>query len=175
MTSHASRESSRSGVIGYVPGAWDMFHIGHLNILMRARSQCDWLIAGVVTDERLTQVKGRRPIVPLSERMEILSAIEIVDEVVVDDSRDKLEMWQRLHFDVIFKGDDWRGTPKGDALESGMRSVGVAVHYFPYTPHTSSTKLRALLAQELGTDFHLWDVADARDPDPDPAPDHDGR
>lgn len=132
-------------VIGYLPGAWDMFHIGHLNIMRRARAQCDVLVVGVVTDEELLRVKGRSPIVPLAERMDVVASLDLVDDVVVDFSTDKLQVWERVGFDVLFKGDDWRGTPKGDRLEQQMRSVGVRLCYFPYTAHTSSTKLRALL------------------------------
>lgn len=152
------------GVVGFVPGAWDMFHVGHLNILLRAREHCDRLIVGVVTDERLAAVKGRPPVVPLAERMEVVGALDLVDRVVVDDSTDKKQMWELLHFDVIFKGDDWRGTPKGDQLERGMKEVGAEVHYFAYTPHTSSSRIRNLLARRLGPEV-LETVADARDPD----------
>jgi len=136
-----------SGVLGYVPGAWDMFHIGHLNILLRARENCDRLIVGVVTDEALAVAKGRLPIISLAERTELVSRLDLVDEVVTDFSSNKLEVWQRLHFDVLFKGDDWRGTAKGDRLEADMASVGVEVCYFPYTAHTSSTLLRTMLAE----------------------------
>ena len=136
-----------SGVLGYVPGAWDMFHIGHLNILLRARENCDRLIVGVVTDEALAVAKGRLPIVSLAERTELVSRLDLVDEVVTDFSSNKLEVWARLHFDVLFKGDDWRGTAKGDRLEADMASVGVEVCYFPYTAHTSSTLLRTMLAE----------------------------
>ncbi|HEX8486930.1 MAG TPA: adenylyltransferase/cytidyltransferase family protein [Propionibacteriaceae bacterium] len=135
------------GILGYVPGAWDMFHIGHLNILLRARDHCDRLIVGVVTDEALAVAKGRLPIVPLAERAEVMSQLDLVDEVVTDFSSNKLEVWRRLRFDVLFKGDDWRGTAKGDKLEADMASVGVDVCYFPYTAHTSSTLLRAMLAE----------------------------
>ena len=135
-----------SGVVGYVPGAWDMFHVGHLNILLRAREQCDRLIVGVVTDEALFKAKSKYPIVPLAERIEVVSQLDIVDEVITDFSSNKLEVWSRVQFDVLFKGDDWRGTPKGDKLESDMASVGVQVNYFPYTAHTSSTMLRSILA-----------------------------
>lgn len=135
------------GVIGYVPGAWDMFHIGHLNIIKHARPHCDHLIAGVVTDEAVVRVKGKDPIVPLAERLEIVRAVDLVDEVVVDDSRDKVQMWHRLHFHVIFKGDDWKGTAKGDRLEAGMASVGVRVMYFPYTRDISSTLIRSRLLE----------------------------
>jgi glycerol-3-phosphate cytidylyltransferase len=133
-------------VVGYVPGAWDMFHIGHLNILRRAREQCDHLIAGVVLDDVLLLAKGRMPVVPHSERMEIVGAMNCVDEVVTDSSSDKLVMWQQLRFDVLFKGDDWQGTPKGDQLETSMGGVGVRVVYFPYTVHTSSTLLRQYIS-----------------------------
>ena len=132
--------------IGYVPGAWDMFHIGHLNILRRARELCDILVVGVVTDEELFRAKSKSPIVPLDERREVVAALDLVDRVVTDYSTDKLDAWQRVGFDVLFKGDDWRGTPKGDRLEQQMSSVGVKVCYFPYTAHTSSTHLRAMLS-----------------------------
>jgi glycerol-3-phosphate cytidylyltransferase len=132
--------------VGYVPGAWDMFHVGHLNILLNARQECDWLVVGVVTDEALSVAKGRLPIVPLDERIELVSQLDLVDEVVTDYSSNKLEVWDRLRFDVLFKGDDWKGTSKGDKLEKDMASVGVAVCYFPYTVHTSSTLLRTMLS-----------------------------
>ena len=129
---------------GYVPGVYDMFHIGHLNILRNARLHCDRLIAGVVSDEMAERAKGRRPVVPLVERLEIVRAVRHVDEVVVE-TADKIEMWRQLRFDVIIKGDDWRGTPRGDALERAMSSVGVEVAYLPYTAHTSSSLLRRVL------------------------------
>jgi glycerol-3-phosphate cytidylyltransferase len=133
-------------VTGYVPGVYDMFHIGHLNILRRAREDCDVLIVGAVTDDVVERTKGKRPVVPLTERLEILSCIGIVDRVVADDcGSDKVPMWQRLHFDVLFKGDDWKGTPKGDQLEASMSAVGARVVYFPYTETTSSTLLRDLI------------------------------
>lgn len=132
-------------VRGYVPGAWDMFHIGHLNILLRARESCDFLIAGVVTDEELITVKGRPPIVPLNERLDVVAAVDLVDQVVVDRGGNKTDVWRRTPFDVLFKGDDWKDTPKGRQLEQDMATVGVRVHYFPYTTHTSSTSLRAVV------------------------------
>ena len=138
--------SDGPGVLGYVPGAWDMFHIGHLNILKRSRERCDRLVVGVVTDEALFAAKGKHPVIPFEERCEVVAGMAIVDEVVPDFSSDKLEVWGRVGFDVLFKGDDWRGTPKGDKLERDMASVGVEVSYFPYTAHTSSTLLRAVLA-----------------------------
>lgn len=139
--------STDTPVLGYVPGAWDMFHVGHLNILLRAREHCDRLIVGAVTDEALFAAKAKYPVIPLAERLEVVAALDIVDEVTTDFSSNKLEVWRRVGFDVLFKGDDWRGTAKGDLLEADMASVGVSVRYFPYTVHTSSTLLRALLAE----------------------------
>jgi glycerol-3-phosphate cytidylyltransferase len=133
------------GVVGYVPGGWDMFHVGHLNILRRARAECDYLIAGVVTDEVLEQMKGRAPVVPEQERLEIVEHIRFVDAAVIDRSADKRVIWRQMKFDVLFKGDDWRETSKGIELEQTMGSVGARVVYFPYTVHTSSTLLRDAL------------------------------
>ena len=133
-------------VIGYAPGAYDLFHIGHLNILKHAAEHCDHLIAGVVSDEMLLQAKGRAPVIPLAERMEIVRSLRFVDDVHAEVVPDKIDTWRQVGFDVIFKGDDWRGTPKGDRLERDFAAVGVEVKYFPYTMHTSSTALRRALA-----------------------------
>ena len=133
--------------IGYAPGVYDLFHVGHLNILRLARRHCDFLVAGVVSDEMAELAKGRRPVIPVQERLEIVRALTIVDEAIVETQPDKVETWRMRPFDVIFKGDDWRGTPKGDRLERDFAAVGVEVHYFPYTVHTSSTALRAALAE----------------------------
>ncbi|MGI5445596.1 adenylyltransferase/cytidyltransferase family protein [Streptomyces sp. CA-243310] len=131
--------------VGYAPGAYDLFHIGHLNILRHARSQCDYLVAGVVSDEMAELAKGRRPMIPLVERLEIVRSVKYVDAAFVETVPDKVETWKQVRFDVIFKGDDWRGTPKGDRLEKDFAEHGVDVVYFPYTVHTSSTQLRRAL------------------------------
>lgn len=133
-------------VIGYAPGAYDLFHIGHLNILKHAAEHCDRLIAGVVSDEMLLRAKGRAPVIPLAERMEIVGSLRFVDAVHAEVLPDKIDTWRQVGFDVIFKGDDWRGTLKGDKLERDFAEVGVRVKYFPYTMHTSSTILRRALA-----------------------------
>ena len=136
-----------SPVIGYVPGVFDLFHIGHLNILRRSRERCDRLIAGVVIDDAVERMKGHRPIVPFEERLEIVRAITYVDEAVTDTSRDKRVVWAEHRFDVIFKGDDWRDTDKGRLLEQEMAEVGATVTYLPYTHHTSSSMLRDVLSR----------------------------
>lgn len=136
--------------VGYAAGAFDLFHIGHLNILKHAKSECDYLIAGVVSDEMLRLTKGVDPVIPLAERIEIVRHIAYVDEAVAETVPDKLDMWRELHFDVFFKGDDWRGTEKGLRLEREFAAVGVEVVYFPYTMTTSSTQLRKALAALAG-------------------------
>jgi glycerol-3-phosphate cytidylyltransferase len=133
-------------VVGYAPGAYDLFHIGHLNLLRHAAEHCDHLIAGVVSDEMLLLTKGRAPVIPLAERMEIVRNLRFVDDVHAEVVPDKLDTWRSVGFDVIFKGDDWRGTEKGIRLERDFASVGVEVRYFPYTVTTSSTQLRRALA-----------------------------
>ncbi|MGB3411277.1 MAG: adenylyltransferase/cytidyltransferase family protein [Microthrixaceae bacterium] len=138
--------------VGYAPGVFDLFHIGHLNVLRNSRQFCDYLIAGVVSDDVAARTKGLRPIVPVEERLEIVSGIRYVDEAVVEDVPHKLVMWERLRFDVIIKGDDWKGTDKGDKLESDFAEVGVEVAYLPYTKRTSSTMLRRILERSLDGD-----------------------
>ncbi|WP_069811693.1 adenylyltransferase/cytidyltransferase family protein [Streptomyces sp. TP-A0874] len=137
--------------VGYAPGVYDLFHIGHLNLLRHARGRCDHLVAGVVSDAMAERAKGRPPVIPLVERLEIVRSIGCVDGAFVETVPDKLEIWQQVRFDVLFKGDDWRGTPKGDRLERDLASVGVEVVYFPYTVHTSSTQLRRALDSLSGT------------------------
>ncbi|MDW4573610.1 adenylyltransferase/cytidyltransferase family protein [Microbacterium sp. M3] len=131
--------------IGYAAGAFDLFHVGHLNILRQAKEKCDVLIAGVVSDEMLRIAKGIQPFVPTAERAAIVAAISYVDRVHVEDTPDKMDAWSQLRFTHFFKGDDWRGTEKGLRLEEQFRAVGVEVVYFPYTVHTSSTALRLAL------------------------------
>ena len=132
-------------LIGYAPGAFDLFHVGHLNILRMAKEQCDFLVAGVVSDEMFERVRGVPPFVPVDERLEIVRHITFVDEVYQETVPSKLDAWRDVRFHRIFKGDDWRGTPRGDKLEADFATVGVEVCYFPYTIHTSSTMLRAAL------------------------------
>ncbi|WP_026529628.1 adenylyltransferase/cytidyltransferase family protein [Haematomicrobium sanguinis] len=132
-----------SEVVGYAAGAFDMFHIGHLNLLRNAAARCDRLIAGVVSDELILARKDRLPVVPLVERLEIVSRIEYVDIAVVEDRDSKLDMWGDLRFTALFKGDDWRGSVKGEELERDFAHTGVEIVYLPYTAHTSSTLLRS--------------------------------
>lgn len=131
--------------IGYAAGAFDLFHVGHLNILRQARQHCDRLVAGVVSDEMLAEVKGIETVIPTAERAEIVSALSFVDDVYIETTPSKLDAWRAVGFTHFFKGDDWRGTERGQQLEHSFATVGVEVVYFPYTVHTSSTRLRAAL------------------------------
>jgi glycerol-3-phosphate cytidylyltransferase len=131
--------------VGYAAGAFDLFHVGHLNLLRQAKRQCDYLIAGVVSDEMLLLTKGSLPVVPLAERLEIVKHIAFVDDARAEVLPDKLATWHEVRFDIFFKGDDWRGTERGRRLETEFAKVGVEVVYFPYTVHTSSTALRRAL------------------------------
>jgi glycerol-3-phosphate cytidylyltransferase len=135
-----------SPLVGYGPGVYDLFHIGHLNALRQARELCDVLVAGIVSDEVCEQVKGLRPFVPLEERLAIVDAIGIVDATYAELTVDKLDAWREVGFHRVFKGDDWRDTPRGRDLELKVGSVGAEVVYFPYTAHTSSTQLRRVIA-----------------------------
>ncbi|WP_194786106.1 adenylyltransferase/cytidyltransferase family protein [Actinomyces haliotis] len=136
-------------ITGYVPGGFDMLHIGHLNILREAAKRCDRLIAGVATDESLYAMKNRYPVIGFDERLEIVGALRVVDLAVPDTSQDKRLAWQANHFDVIFKGSDWQGTAKGARLEAEMAEVGAEVVYMPYTLSTSSTMLREAITAGL--------------------------
>ena len=132
-------------IVGYTTGVFDMFHVGHLNLLARARGQCDRLIVGVSTDDVVLDYKGHAPIVPYAERVAIVKAIRYVDEVVPQTSMDKFAAWEKLHFDRLFHGNDWKGSAMYNEVEAKLKAVGVEVVYFPYTQGTSST----LLAERL--------------------------
>lgn len=135
--------------VGYTTGVFDMFHIGHLNILENAKENCDFLIVGVTTDD-LVSYKNKQAIIPHDERMAIVESIKHVDQVVPQVSMDKMEAWKKYKFDVMFVGSDWKGTEKWNQLEADFKKVGVDIIYFPYTKGTSSTKLRETLALIAG-------------------------
>lgn len=132
-------------IIGYTTGVFDLFHVGHLNILQSARAACDFLIVGVSTDELTTRVKGAKLVMPYEERSAIVASIRHVDRVVPQTCYDKMAAWRELRFDVMFVGDDWKGTDRWNALEIDFAEVGVDICYLPYTRNVSSTKLRQLL------------------------------
>ena len=128
--------------LGYTTGVFDLFHVGHLNILKRAKEQCEYLIVGVSTDELVMEYKNKQPVIPHRERMAIVESIKYVDKVVAQVNRDKFLAWGNLKFDVMFVGDDWRGSPLFNAVEQKFQLVGVDIVYFPYTAGVSSTLVK---------------------------------
>lgn len=131
-------------VIGYTSGVFDLFHIGHLNLLKNAKGLCDHLIVGVTSDE-LVAYKNKKAVINHQERMEIVRNIKHVDAVVPQNDMDKFKMWERLKFDIMFVGDDWLNTPKWKSLDEQFKEVGVKIIYFPYTQGTSSTIINQAL------------------------------
>ena len=131
-------------VIGYTAGVFDLFHIGHLNLLKNAKGLCDKLIVGVTVDE-LVAYKKKRAVIPFEERIEIVRSIKYVDAAIPQEDLDKFKMWEKLHFDVLFVGDDWYGTEKWKNYEKEFEKEGIKIVYFPYTKGISSTKITAAL------------------------------
>lgn len=134
--------------IGYTSGVFDLFHIGHLNLLKNARGLCDKLIVGVTTDELLLEYKKKKSVIPFPERLEIVRNIKFVDAVVPQASMDKFEMWKKLNYDIMFVGDDWYNTPKWENYERQFKEVNVKIIYFPYTKGVSSTLINEILIKE---------------------------
>ena len=132
-------------IIGYTTGVFDLFHIGHLNILKRAKEQCDYLIVGVSTDELVQKYKKKTPIIPYDERVAIVEAIKYVDKVVPQTTMNKLEAWEKYHFNVVFHGDDWKGSSMYNEVEQQLNDVGCKMIFLPHTDGTSSTLLTDIL------------------------------
>lgn len=128
--------------IGYTTGVFDMFHIGHLNILRRAKEKCDYLIVGVSTDECVESYKHKTPIIPYEQRAAIVEAIKYVDEVVPQTSMDKLEFLKQRHFDVMFHGDEWKGTELYNRYEEEFAKYNARIEYLTHTEGVSSSMLR---------------------------------
>ena len=138
-------ERTEKKIIGYTTGVFDMFHIGHLNILKRAKEQCDYLIVGVSTDEVVEEYKKKTPIIKFEERIAIVEAIKYVDKVVPQTTMDKMEAWNQLKFDVMFHGSDWKGSDMYNHIIEKFNNVGVKVIFLPHTEGVSSTLLTEVL------------------------------
>ena len=132
-------------IIGFTAGAFDMFHVGHLNLIKNAKARCDYLIVGVNTDELIASYKDKNVVVPLAERLQIIESIKYVDEVIAVDTLDKGKMWEKKKFDVVFIGDDWKGSERWNETEQKLKKYNVDVVYLPYTTGTTSTLLREKL------------------------------
>ena len=133
-------------IIGYTAGVYDLFHIGHLNLLKNAKGMCDKLIVGVTTDE-LVKYKGKTPVIPYEDRAEIVRSIKYVDAVVPQEDMDKLTMCKKLGAQILFVGDDWYGTDKWKAYEAEFAEAGIKIVYFPYTKGVSSTMITHVLVK----------------------------
>lgn len=135
--------------IGYTQGTFDMFHIGHLNLLKQAKELCDILIVGVNSDRLVQEYKQKTPVINQQERLEILQAIKYVDNVVISETLKKTEMHDWLHFDAIFIGNDWLGNPRWQQTEKDLKELGVDVVYLKHTDGVSSTMLRSVQTQKV--------------------------
>ena len=163
-------ENIMEKVIGYTQGTFDMFHIGHLNLIKNAKRHCDYLIVGVNADDLVESYKHKRPIIPLEERAEIVRAIKYVDEVIVTTTLDKKKagleqldqprvafgilllfglkkVWEKIRFNEIYIGDDWKGNERWEKTGKEMEALGAKLVYLPYTKDTSSTMLREKLKE----------------------------
>ena len=136
-------------VIGYTAGVYDLFHIGHLNLLKNAKGMCDKLIVGVTVDD-LVLYKGKHAMIPYADRAEIVRSCRYVDAVVPQENMDKLEMCKKLKASIMFVGDDWYNTPKWNDIEKEFNAAGIRIVYFPYTKGISSTKIAEALESARG-------------------------
>lgn len=139
---------SKKKIIGYTTGVYDLFHIGHLNLLRNAKGMCDTLVVGVTVDE-LVQYKGKNAVIPFEERLQIVQAIQYVDVAIPQRDMDKVSMCKKLKADYLFVGDDWYNTEKWKKYENELKKIGTEVIYFPYTTHTSSTLLTKVLNERI--------------------------
>ena len=132
-------------IVGYTDGVYDMFHVGHLNLIKAAKKECDYLIVGVHSDEIVEAYKNKKPIINSESRRQIVEAIRYVDKAITTETRDKITLWKKYHFDIVFIGDDWKGTDRWNTIEKELNSIGVRVVYLPYTKNISSTLIRELI------------------------------
>ncbi len=128
--------------VGYTTGVFDMFHIGHLNILKRAKAMCDYLIVGVSTDEVVQEYKHKKPVIPFEDRLAIVEAIKYVDKAIPQTTMDKMVAYKELHFDALFHGSDWKDSTMYDEIEKSFSAIGVDVVFLPHTDGISSTLIR---------------------------------
>jgi len=136
-------------VIGYTTGVYDMFHIGHLNLLRRAKEQCDYLIVGVSTDELVKKEKKKTPVISFQERKEIIKELRCVDKVVPQYNKNKMQAWEEYHFDKMFVGSDWQGTMQWQEFEKQFEPIGVKIIYLPHTDGISSTILTEIVKKHM--------------------------
>ena len=137
--------ASKKYKLGYTDGVYDLFHVGHLNMIETAKSNCEELIVGVHSDEVVKGYKGVTPIIKDNDRARIIGSIKGVDRVVINQFRDKIKLWEMYHFDVIFIGDDWKGTERWNNFEKELAKINVDVIYVPYTKGISTTQIKQMI------------------------------
>ena len=135
--------------LGYTQGVYDMFHIGHLNLIKKAASQCDRLLVGINSDTLVESYKHKKPVVAQNDRLEIIKSLKFVDDAFVVNTLDKVSLWKDYHFDVIFIGDDWKGNPRWEQTCIDLKPYGVDVVFLPYTKNISSSLLRPMLSERI--------------------------
>lgn len=131
--------------VGFTVGTFDLFHVGHLNLFKEAKKHCDYLIVGVHSDEWVMHCKHRPTVIPYEDRVSIIESVRYVDQVVKNETKSKIEAWNKYHFDVAFIGDDWKGTAVWDKIEAELKAVGCDVIYLKYTEGISTTQIRERL------------------------------
>lgn len=136
---------------GYLAGVFDLFHVGHLNLIRRAKDNCDYLIVGALADELVTKLKKNPPYISFEERKQILEAVRYVDEVVAvtEENHEKMKAWNLYHFDCLFSGDDYSGNPYWVEDQRSLQQVGSNIEFFPYTLSTSSTMIKAAISKTI--------------------------
>lgn len=135
--------------VGMTVGVFDLFHVGHLNLLERCKSMCEYLIVAVCQDDYVTEIKHKQPVYGEKDRMRILSALKVVDKVIpvqIEETEDKMLLLKNHHFDVLFSGDDWKGTERYKKTEKQFAEFGVSIEYFPYTKGISSTQIKECIS-----------------------------
>ena len=131
--------------IGYTCGVFDMFHVGHLNLLEKCKSMCDYLIVGVCNDDYVRNIKHKEPVYSEQDRVRILEALKVVDRaelVTIEETNDKILAIEKVHFDVLFSGDDWKGSERYQKTEEQFKKYGAFIEYFPYTQGISTTQIK---------------------------------
>lgn len=131
--------------IGYTCGVFDMFHVGHLNLLEKCKSMCDYLIVGVCNDDYIRNIKHKEPVYSEQDRVRILEALKVVDRaelVTIEETNDKILAIEKFHFDVLFSGDDWKGSERYQKTEEQFKKYGAFIEYFPYTQGISTTQIK---------------------------------
>ena len=135
------RDSMKKYKVGYTQGTYDLFHIGHLNLLKHAKEQCEYLIVGINTDKLVSEYKCKVPVINENDRAKIVEAIKYVDEVIITDTLDKLEIYNRKKFDVVFIGNDWKGSSRWNKTVDDLKKIGIEVIFLPHTDGVSTTQI----------------------------------